>query len=98
MIFVRSRKTLTEVMERPLKTGVPGGAIRQRFSLASPGERSIGKDRISEILVLVNTLENTSPPKFSILGMCLTHLLQLADRNLHNLLILLAAIASSAKM
>jgi hypothetical protein len=31
-----------------------------------PGVRSIGKDRIYEILVLVNTLEKPSPPKFSI--------------------------------
>jgi hypothetical protein len=30
------------------------------------GERSIGKDRISEILALVNRMEKTTPPDFSI--------------------------------
>jgi len=36
------------------------------FPLRLPGERSIGKDRISEILVLVNTTEKTILSKFSV--------------------------------
>ena len=38
------------------------------------------------------------PSLLQIESECQAHPLQLADRNLHNLLILLAAIASSAKM
>src|SRR5258708_6499426 len=45
---------------------VPWGAIRQRFPLRLPGERPIGKDRISETPVLVNTLEKVAPAEFSI--------------------------------
>src|ERR1039457_3873042 len=36
------------------------------FPLRLPTERSIGKDRISEILVLVNITEKTTLPEFSV--------------------------------
>ena len=43
-----------------------GEPFESDFPLCLPGERSIGKDRISEILVLVNITEKTTLPEFSV--------------------------------
>ena len=45
----------------------PGAlCLAVEFPLRLPTERSIGKDRISEILVLVNITEKTTLPEFSV--------------------------------
>ena len=50
-------KSFTVALREPFDSGV---------TLFFPGESSVEKDRISEILALVNRMEKTTPPYFSI--------------------------------
>src|ERR1035437_5465763 len=61
-----SRITLPVSRRREIPFASLGEPFESDFPLCLPGERSIGKDRISEILVLVNITDKTPLPEFSV--------------------------------